>query len=55
MNEFDLNTMVPQVNLFPFVFLEEIKDAKKHFEINWPLEHQTALYLENISLHCAEG
>ena len=47
--------MVPQVNLFPFVFLEEMEDTKKHFEINWTLEHQTASPLENISLHCAEG
>ena len=30
-NEFDFTTMIPQVNLFSFVFLEEIEDTKKTF------------------------
>ena len=28
---FDFTTMIPQVDLFSFVFLEEIKDTKKPF------------------------
>ena len=31
--------MVPQIEWFSFVFLEELKTPKKHFEINWPLEN----------------
>ena len=29
--------MVPQVELFSFVILGELKTHKRHFEINWPL------------------
>ena len=35
--KFDFATMVPQVELFSFVFLGELKTPKRHFEINWPL------------------
>ena len=31
MNEFYFTTMKPQVDLFSFVFLEEIEDTKKTF------------------------
>ena len=31
--EFDLTAMIPQVELFLFVFLEELKTPKRHFEI----------------------
>ena len=31
MKEFDFTTMIPQVDLFSFVFLEEIEDTKKPF------------------------
>ena len=34
MNEFDFTAMIPQVDLFSFVFLEEIDNPKNHFEIN---------------------
>ena len=33
--EFDFTTMIPQVDLFLFVFLEEIKDTKKPFWNYW--------------------
>ena len=32
MNEFYFTTMKPQVDLFSFVFLEEIEDTKKTFQ-----------------------
>ena len=35
--EFDFTTMIPQVDLFSFVFLEELKTPKSPFEIIWPL------------------
>ena len=34
---FDFTTMVPQVELFSFVFWENWRHLKRHFEINWPL------------------
>jgi hypothetical protein len=34
---FDFTAMIPQVNLFSFVFWEKLKTQKRHFEINWPL------------------
>ena len=36
-NKFDFTTMIPQVDLFSFVFWEKLKTPKRHFEINWPL------------------
>ena len=39
--KFDFTTLVPQVDLFSFVFLEEWKTPKKHFEFNWPLDPTT--------------
>ena len=36
-NEFDFTTMIPQVDLFSFVFWKKLKTPKRHFEINWPL------------------
>ena len=30
--------MVPQVELFMFIFLGELKTPKRHFEINRPLQ-----------------
>ena len=35
--KFDFNTMIPQVDLFSFVFWEKLKTPRRHFEINWPL------------------
>ena len=31
---FDFTIMIPQVDLFSFVFWEKLKTAKGHFEIN---------------------
>ena len=31
---FDFTTMIPQVDLFSFVFWEKLKTPKRHFEIN---------------------
>ena len=36
-NKFDFTTMIPQVDLFSFVFWKKLKTPKRHFEINWPL------------------
>ena len=38
-NEFDFTTIIPQVDLFSFVFWKKLKTPKRHFEINfnWPL------------------
>ena len=33
-NEFDFTTMIPQVDLFSFVFWKKLKTPKRHFEIN---------------------
>ena len=33
-NEFDFTTMIPQVNLFLFVFWRKLKTPRRHFEIN---------------------
>ena len=35
--------MIPQVDLFSFVFWKNLKTPKRHFEINWPL-----LYLDSL-------
>ena len=32
--KFDCTTMIPQVDLFSFVFWEKLKTPKRHFEIN---------------------
>ena len=36
-NNFDYTTMIPQVDLFSFVFWRKSMTPKNHFEINWPL------------------
>ena len=33
-NEFDFTTMIPQVDLFSFVFWKKSKTPRKHFKIN---------------------
>ena len=33
-NGFDIATMIPQVDLFSFVFWEKLKAPKRHFESN---------------------
>ena len=35
--EFNFTTMIPQVDLFSFIFWKKLKTPKRHFEINWPL------------------
>ena len=48
-NKFDFTTMIPQVNLFSFVFLRKLKTPKRHFEINWPLVcENSAFFLPGI-------
>ena len=37
--------MIPQVDLFSFVFWKNLKIPKRHFEINWPLGK--AIFLSN--------
>ena len=37
MKEFDFTTMIPQIDLFSFVFWRKSKTPKNHFEIIWPL------------------
>ena len=32
--KFDFTTMIPQVDLFSFVFWEKLKTLERHFEIN---------------------
>ena len=54
---FDFITMVPQVKLFLFIFLEELKTSKRHFEINWHLiQNQNIfhciLYRISLSIFC---
>ena len=33
-DEFDFTTIIPQVDLFLFVFWEKLKTPKRHFEVN---------------------
>ena len=33
MNEFDFTNMIPQVDLFSFVFWKNLKTPKRHYEI----------------------
>ena len=35
--KFDFTTLIPQVDLFSFVFWEKLKTLKIHFKVNWPL------------------
>ena len=48
MNEFDFTTMIPQVDLFSFVFWKKLKTSKRHFEINWPLLSTNLPHLSHI-------
>ena len=34
-NEFNFTTMIPQVDLFSFLFWKKLKTPKRHFEINY--------------------
>ena len=46
--EVDLTTMIPQVDLFSFIFWKNLKTPKRHFEINWPLRKKQ-LQIANLS------
>ena len=35
--KFDLTNMIPQVDLFLFIFWKNLKTPKRHFKICWPL------------------
>ena len=48
MKKFDLTTMIPQVDLFLFVFWKNLKTPKRHLEINWPLARS------QYFCHCAK-
>ena len=37
--KYNLTTMISQVDLFSFLFWKNLKTPKRHFEINWPLNH----------------
>ena len=41
---FDLTTMIPQVDLFSYVFWKNLKTPKRHFEIHWPLWFSTVIW-----------
>ena len=51
MNEFDFNTMKPQVALFCFIFWKKLKSPKRHFEINWPLPFPLQITLKMPQNH----
>ena len=36
---FDFTTMIPQVDMFLFIFRKKLKTPKRHFKINWPSLH----------------
>ena len=38
-NKFDFTSMIPQIDLFLFVFWRKSTTPKNHFEINWPLAY----------------
>ena len=40
-NKFNFITMIPQVDLFLFIFWRKLMKPKRHFKINWPLALQT--------------
>ena len=48
-NELDFSTMIPQVDLFLFVFWRKLTTPKNHFEINWPFIQYTEIK-QNINL-----
>ena len=44
-NKFDFTTMIPQVDLFSFVFWRKSTTSKNLFEINWPLRPPSKKYI----------
>ena len=57
MKKFDLTTILwhLQVELFSFVFLEELKTPKRHFEINWRLHiFQSDIFLIISNYHYSD-
>ena len=59
-NKFDFTTMIPQVDLFSYVFWRKSTTPKNHFKIKWPLpwlsifnptkDLEPTLYMENTFL-----
>ena len=49
-NEFDFTTMIPQVDLFSFIFWKKLKTPKRRFEINWSLAVHKIPYLHYLCL-----
>ena len=47
--------MIFQVELFSFVFLEELKKPKRHFEINWPLNEPRDEFFQNSAVHTVKS
>ena len=52
MNKFDFTTMIPQDDLFSFVFWRKLKTPKRLFEINWPLVNNQLNSSSNSTHHC---
>ena len=50
-----MNLFLLLCNLFLFVFLEETEDAKKPFEIYWPLPVNKSKYLTIIHYSCRQN
>ena len=56
--KFDFTSMIPQVDLFSFIFRKKFKTPKRHFEINWSLDPYLLTVLLSIpfnKLPCWEG
>ena len=53
--EFDFTTMIPQVDLFSFVFWRKSKTPKNHLEIIWPLVYFTKTPNDWWTLNCWNG
>ena len=43
--------MIPQVNLFLFIFWRKLKTPKSHCEIKWPLEGPYIVYTSKVQAH----
>ena len=44
----DFTTMIPQVDLFSFVFWRKLKASKRHFEIKWPLVRTRLVHVSTL-------
>ena len=48
MNEFNITTLRPQVDLFLFVLWKKLKTQKRNFKIYWPLENTKKTFESSI-------